>query len=179
MQKQLTTERLLIRPIIAEDHPHIFAGLSHPEVIKYYGVSYQTLEETQSQMDWYQSLVSEQKGLWWAMIDKADQSFLGALGLNDWDQQNRKAEFGLWLLPQYWGQGYIQEATPAIFKYAFAEMNLHRIEAFVESENQASQKALQRLGFRHEGCMREAEIKNGRFISIEIFAFFEAEFPNT
>ena len=173
MQKKLTTERLLIRPIIAEDHPHIFAGLSHPEVIKYYGVSYPTYEATQSQMDWYQSLESEQKGLWWAMLNKEDHRFLGALGLNDWDHQNRKAEFGLWLLPNHWGQGYIQEAAPAVFAYAFGEMNLHRIEAFVESGKQASSKALQRLGFKYEGCMQDAEIKNGDFISIEIFAFFE------
>ncbi|MEL7530934.1 MAG: GNAT family N-acetyltransferase [Bacteroidota bacterium] len=179
MENHFSTQRLLIRPIEAGDHPSVFAGLSHPEVIKYYGVSFESYEDTQSQMDWYRKLQEEKTGLWWAILDKADQSFLGALGLNDWEHQHRKAEFGLWLLPQHWGKGYIQEAAPVVLQYAFSAMKLHRIEAFVESQNLASQKAMRRLGFTHEGCMREVEYKNDRFISLEIFAFFEEDTPKT
>lgn len=173
MHPTFSTDRLLIQPIVAEDHPAIFAGLSHPDVIRYYGVSFDSFEATKGQMDWYAKIEKEQTGIWWAMIRQEDQAFLGAIGLNDWEHQHRKAEFGLWLLPDYWKQGYIQEAAPEIFAYAFKEMNLHRIEAFVESENQASQRAMQRLGFQYEGCMRDVEYKNDRFISLEIFAFFE------
>lgn len=172
------TPRLHIRPIEASDLASVFEGLSHPEVIRYYGVSYTSLEATKSQMDWYQKLVSEQSGIWWAICGRETLNFYGAYGLNNWEQQHRKAEFGLWLLPEHWRQGYIQEAVPPMLTYAFDEMKLHRIEAFVESENQASQKALQRLGFQHEGTMRDAEFKNGRFISLEIFAFFEEGPPN-
>lgn len=175
MLDTFTTDRLLIRPIIDEDYDSVFQGLSDPDVIKYYGVSYDSYEATKDQMDWYAKIKSEKTGIWWALVDRKDQSFVGAIGFNDWEQQHRKAEFGLWLLPAYWKQGYIQEATPKVFQYAFEEMKLHRIEAFVESENKASQTALTRLGFQHEGCMRDAEFKNGRFISIEVFAFFEEE----
>ena len=34
------TERLLIREIIDSDHENVFRGLSNPNVIKYYGVSF-------------------------------------------------------------------------------------------------------------------------------------------
>ncbi|MEL6591571.1 MAG: GNAT family N-acetyltransferase [Bacteroidota bacterium] len=173
MQPVFQTPRLHIRPIETSDIASVFAGLSHPEVIRYYGVSFTSLEATKSQMDWYQKLVTEQNGQWWAICGRESLDFFGAIGLNDWEKQHRKAEFGLWLLPKYWGKGYIQEAVPQMMRYAFEEMKLHRIEAFVESENQASQKALQRLGFQHEGTMRDAEVKNDRFISLEIFAFFE------
>ena len=46
----LNSERLLLRQIVQEDIHDIFKGLSHPEVIKYYGVSYQTLEDTKEQI---------------------------------------------------------------------------------------------------------------------------------
>jgi ribosomal-protein-alanine N-acetyltransferase len=42
----LRTERFILRRIGPADKPRVFEGLSHPEVIRYYGVSYGTLEET-------------------------------------------------------------------------------------------------------------------------------------
>ena len=96
--------------------------------------------------------------------------FLGAGGLNDWDQKNQKAEIGFWLLPESWGKGYMTEAMPAICNYAFNNMNIHRIEGFVESNNAGCKKALAKLSFEHEGRMLDCEIKDGNFISVDIYA---------
>ena len=52
----LKSERLILRQIRQDDIQNIFKGLSHPEVIAYYGVSYKSLEETQEQIDWYKNL---------------------------------------------------------------------------------------------------------------------------
>ena len=46
----LKTERLLLRQFADTDLENVFKGLSHPKVIKYYGVNYQTLEATKEQM---------------------------------------------------------------------------------------------------------------------------------
>ena len=59
----MNSERLLLRQIVQEDIHDIFKGLSHPEVIKYYGVSYKTLEETQEQIDWYKGLEENETGI--------------------------------------------------------------------------------------------------------------------
>lgn len=40
------TDRLLLRKIVNSDIGHIFKGLSDPDVIRYYGVSFMTLEGT-------------------------------------------------------------------------------------------------------------------------------------
>jgi [ribosomal protein S5]-alanine N-acetyltransferase len=67
------------------------------------------------------------------------------------------------------------EAIPLICKYGFEKLALHRIEGFVEPENLNSKKALDKLGFKHEGTMRDCEIKNGRFISLDIYAILNKE----
>ena len=51
----LKTERLLLRQFVDTDLENVFKGLSHPEIIKYYGVSYQTLEATKAQKVNFQS----------------------------------------------------------------------------------------------------------------------------
>ena len=49
---QLKTSRLLLRQIVKTDLQNIFDGLSHPEVVKYYGVRFDSLDETQEQLKW-------------------------------------------------------------------------------------------------------------------------------
>jgi ribosomal-protein-alanine N-acetyltransferase len=40
----------------------------------------------------------------------------------------------------------------------------------VESDNQNCKKVMEKLDFEHEGTMKDCEIKNGKFISIDIYA---------
>jgi len=167
---ELQTNRIYLRSITTEDQPLIFKGLSHPDVIKHYGVSFKTLEETKEQMDWFADLEANGKGIWWAICAQSDDAFLGAGGFNNLDIQNRKAEVGLWLLPEYWGNAYLRDAMPLMTRYAYEKLNLHRIEGFVESDNVKCKRAMAKVNFTNEGTMRDCEIKDGKLISIDIFA---------
>ncbi len=62
------------------------------------------------------------------------------------------------------------ETMPLIFNYAFNTIGLHRIEGFVETENTNCKKALAKLDFQLEGTMNDCEIKNGNFISLDIYS---------
>ncbi len=166
----LTTDRLTLRRFRQEDINMVFYGLSHPDVIKYYGVHFDTLEATQEQMNWFEGLETNRTGIWWAVCAAENGAFLGAGGFNNWSHEHRKAEIGFWLLPEHWGKGIMTEAMPLICQYGFGEMGLHRIEGFVESDNYLCKKALKKLEFTLEGTMVDCEVKNGRFISLDIYA---------
>lgn len=169
MKKEISsikTARFLLREIVESDIHHIYHGLSHPLIIKHYGVSYDSLEATKEQMAWYAS----PSQYWWAICSMDDQEFYGAGGLNDLSQAHKKAEIGLWLLPEAWGKGIMQEVMISICKYGFERLGLHRIEGFVESNNQNCKRAMAKLDFEHEGTMRDCEIKEGQFISVDIYA---------
>ena len=163
---EIKTNRLLLREIIDTDIENIFKGLSHPQVIIHYGVSYDSLEATKEQMSWF----AEPEQNWWAICSKDNATFYGAAGLNGISTEHKKAEIGLWLLPEFWGKGIMKEVMPLICEYGFSELGLHRIEGFVESENENCKKAMSKLDFEYEGTMRECEIKNGEFISLDIYA---------
>ena len=123
MNTTLKTSRVLLRPIMDSDIENIYSGLSHPEVIKYYGVSYNSLEETKEQMEWFK----EPQQLWWAICSLDNQTFYGAVGFNDINLHKKTAEIGLWLLPNFWGQGIMKEVLPHICNYGFKHLNLKRI----------------------------------------------------
>ena len=166
----LNSERLLLRQIVQEDIHDIFKGLSHPEVIKYYGVSYKTLEETQEQIDWYRGLEENETGIYWAICSVDNSTFYGVGGLNNLDKKNKKAEIGFWLLPDFWNKGFMKEAFPLICNFAYNSLNLHRIEGFVDSRNITCKKAIEKMGFIFEGSMRDCEIKDNQFLSVDIYS---------
>lgn len=166
----LETNRIVLRQITDADLPNIFKGLSNPEIVKHYAVSFHTEEETKEQMEWYADLEKNETGIWWAVCSKDDGRFLGAGGLCDVSKQHKKAEIGFWLLQENWGRGYMSEAMTLIHKHSFNEMGLHRIEGYVESGNFKCKKAIEKLQYTLEGTMRDCEFKNGKFISVDIYA---------
>lgn len=166
----IKTARLLLRQLQDSDLDNVFKGLSNPDIIKCYGISFDSLEATKEQMTWFSGLEKNETGIWWAVCSFDNKDFYGAGGLNNLNKEYKKAEIGFWLLPTFWGQGIMTEAMPLIVNYAFDNLGLHRIEGFVETENKNCKKALAKIKFAHEGTMQDCEIKNGKFISLDIYA---------
>lgn len=170
---EITTPRCTLRNIVSTDQQKVFEGLSHPEVTRYYGVSYDSLEATGAQMTFYQDLLQSGTGIWWAVRLEDGGGFAGACGFNNWVREHRRAEIGFWLLPAFQGSGLMNESASAILGYGFGVMKLHRVEAIVETGNNKSAALLSKLGFVHEGIRRECEIKGGRFIDLSYYALLE------
>ncbi len=167
---KIKTKRFLLRKFIESDLENVFKGLSDPEIIKYYGVSYQTLDATKEQMEFFANIEKDGTGIWWAICSLDNNTFYGAGGLNSLNKEHKKAEIGFWLLKEYWGQGIMTEVMPFICEFGFNNLGLHRIEGIVETENLNCKNAMKKLGFNLEGTMQDCEIKNGKFISLHIYA---------
>lgn len=173
---RFTTPRFILREIQQADIEAVYRGLSDPQVIRHYGVSFHSLEATQVQMDWYRELQEQSEGLWWGIcLAETPDELIGACGFNDWSIEHRHIELGYWLLPGFWRSGIMVECLPAIIQHAFTAMGVHRVEAVVEPENVASTRVLEKLGFIHEGTRRECELKQGRFLSLASYGLLVTE----
>jgi ribosomal-protein-alanine N-acetyltransferase len=170
MFPELSSNRFLLQQIIPSDQQFIFEGLSDPNVIEFYGVRFNSFEGTHEQMLFYDSLIKEGTGTWWKIVDIKSRERLGAIGFNNYQARHKKAEIGYWLLPSHWGKGIIGETLPIVLGYLRDQVLIHRVEALVEEGNERSCRALKKLGFIHEGLLRDYEIKNGKFISLHMYA---------
>jgi ribosomal-protein-alanine N-acetyltransferase len=164
------TSRFLLRQFNEMDLDIVFLGLSHPDVIKYYGVRYASQEDAKKQMSWFAELERNGTGIWWAVCSPDNSIFYGAGGINGLNNEHKKAEIGCWILPGYWGKGIMKEVMPVITGYGFNTMGLHRIEGLVETGNANCKKAMAKMDFIHEGTMIDCEIKDGKWISLDIYA---------
>lgn len=168
---QRQTSRYLLREIQQSDRAQIFAGLSNPRVIAHYGIAYETELAAQEQIDWYQSLLLGQTGYWWGICaPHSPQQLLGTCGLYEIDHYNQNADIGYWLLPEHWGLGIMHECLLSVLRFAFDELALHRVQAEIEPANIPSAKLIQKLGFQHEGRMRQVAKRENDFIDLDNYA---------
>jgi RimJ/RimL family protein N-acetyltransferase len=61
-----------------------------------------------------------------------------------------------------WGKGYGTEAMQLVLRYAFTELNLHRVTLDVFEYNPRAIKSYEKAGFKHEGRIREALLRDGK-----------------
>ena len=59
------------------------------------------------------------------------------------------AELGYWIAEEYWGQGLVVEASKAILKHAFDDLDISQIFASYRIENAQSKRVLEKLGFKY------------------------------
>jgi ribosomal-protein-alanine N-acetyltransferase len=78
-QVTLHTERLLLRPVESADQQKVFEGFSHPEVTRYFDITYPTFESTAVQMEWYANNRKENTGYAWVACDKHSKRIYGCL----------------------------------------------------------------------------------------------------
>jgi [ribosomal protein S5]-alanine N-acetyltransferase len=170
MFPELSSERFLLTQVQDSDLEFLFEGLGDEEAMPYNGVYFKTLEATKAQLEWYATHYKAGTGIYWKIVSKPTGESVGVISVYYYKKEHRKAELGYWLLPRFWKQGIASEVIPHIIDYWKKEKNLHRLEAFVEEENAASIALMEKLGFTHEGTMRECEWKFGRFIDLRIYA---------
>jgi len=88
---------------------------------------------------------------------------------------HRSGEVGYALRKDHWGQGLACEAAGVIVDFAFTTLGLHRVVAATGPENVASRAVLDRLGFRHEGRMRDHVFTNGAWRDSLLYAVLDHE----
>uniref|UniRef100_A0A7N0V620 N-acetyltransferase domain-containing protein n=1 Tax=Kalanchoe fedtschenkoi TaxID=63787 RepID=A0A7N0V620_KALFE len=87
-----------------------------------------------------------------------------------------RAEIGYGLGSKYWGKGIATSAVKIVVAESFKEQpHLRRIEAFVDVENVASQKVLEKAGFSKEGVLREYLILKGRVRNMVLFSILSTD----
>jgi ribosomal-protein-alanine N-acetyltransferase len=71
----------------------------------------------------------------------------------------------------WWGKGAVQEIRAAVLDFIFDEAGGHRAHGQVHARNVASIYNYQRLGFRHEGTLRQQRTLPGTGETVDLLLF--------
>jgi RimJ/RimL family protein N-acetyltransferase len=158
----LRTERLLLRPFAERDRDDIYALQSDAHVLRFWdSPPWTDPARAEVFLERSHRMAAEDDGLRVAIERADDGAFLGWCSLHDWNPTFRSVKTGYCLAQPAWGHGYATEATGALLDWAYAELDLNRVQAEVDTRNPESARVLEKLGFVLEGTMREDCIVDG------------------
>jgi len=110
------------------------------------------------------------------MIRRADDALIGAVTLDNIRRGPAQAgTLGYWIGAPHARQGYMLEALRAVVHFAFADLDLSRLEAACLPENAASRGVLEKAGFKYEGVAQSYLQINGRWRNHVLYACLRAD----
>ncbi|MBY4636935.1 GNAT family N-acetyltransferase [Sphingopyxis sp. XHP0097] len=147
----LTTDRLVLRQLVARDASALHATLSDPQVMHWWSSgAHGDLAETEAYIGF--NTARDAGHLCWA-ITLGDDVALGWVILRE--RRAGVAELGYILRRDKWGQGIAREALARVIEHGFSEIGYRRIYADTDPDNAGSIALLERLGFSREAHLRE------------------------
>jgi [ribosomal protein S5]-alanine N-acetyltransferase len=173
----VTTPRLVIRPLQLTDLADFHAYRSHPEVVRYQGFDVMNLAEAENFIREQANVPFGQPGEWGqhGIALKASGQLVGDCALKLDHAAPRQAEVGITISHLAQHHGYATEALSGLLTHLFGPLQLHRVVAITDAENQASARLLERCGFRREGHLVENIFFKGQWASEYLYAMLRRE----
>lgn len=110
-------------------------------------------------------------------IETLDGLYIGNVGLSCISWEDRRALFGIFIgEKKYWGKGYGTDATRAIVRFGFDQMNLNRIELQVLADNERGIHCYEKVGFVREGVMRQHRYREGRYVDMVFMSILRDDY---
>ena len=178
--REIRTERLLLRRYREDDLDRLFAIQSLPEVARYLYWEPRTRAQVEPALALriaQTRLEHDDDAVSLAVERLEDGLLIGDLTIFLRSLTHRQVEVGYVFHPDAGGHGYATEAARALVDLAFDDLDAHRVFACTDARNTASAALLRRLGFRQEAHFREAEIFKGAWGDELVFATLATEWP--
>jgi len=116
---------------------------------------------------WFEAAMKrpqEEKPLVIDMKDGENWRLIGNSSYFDFDWIARAAEVGIMIGDKtVWNQGYGTEVMSLLLRHGFETLNLNRVYLRVYVDNKRAIRTYEKVGFVHEGRMRQSVYKHGAY----------------
>jgi RimJ/RimL family protein N-acetyltransferase len=156
------TERLLIRSPMPGDGAELYAAVveSRRELEPWLPWVHQhkSVEDFEERARRGRAEFLWRSDLQMHLFFKETEILVGGSGLHRIDWSVPRFEVSYWCRTRFAGHGYITEAVRGIAAFAFDDLGARRVEIRCDSLNRRSASVAERVGFRFEGELRNAEL---------------------
>lgn len=144
----MKTKRLELRPLNDRELDMLLNRQTEPELIKAYGEMLLGCRSKPDARLWYTA--------WAATLP--DGTEVGDICFKGPPNENGETEIGYGIESAYRGKGYATEAVRAMCAWGFSMPGCYFIRAETEDGNSASERVLEKCGFRRIGVGREGNL---------------------
>lgn len=177
----LKTQRLILRKPKISDWKDIVEGLNDISVAE-------GLEEIshpyrkKDALTWIKKTIKnwekkKKEGYTFFIELKSEKKVIGGIGLHKIDKFVGNAGTGSWINKKYWRKGYVTEAKLAINEFAFNKLKLRKLYSYVDTDNKASNRTQEAIGYKLEGCLKEGSRPRatGKIKDVNVYGLFKRD----
>jgi RimJ/RimL family protein N-acetyltransferase len=125
---------------------------------------------------WFETVQRDPSRVIRAIRDAPDGPVLGTCQLHDLHPIHRTAELQIRIgAATARGRGVGTASVRRLLALAFGELDLHRVFVHVFTTNVPAIRLYQKIGFRHEGTLREAALIDDRRVDVQVMGILRAE----
>ena len=110
------------------------------------------------------------------MVETLEGEPVGTISTHNCDPRNGTFSYGLDIAREHRRKGFASEAIMMVLRYYFEELRYQKVTTAVHSNNPASIKLHERLGYQLEGTHRRMMFTQGAFIDVLWFGLTVEEF---
>ncbi len=171
--EEINDKNLYLRKISKDDSLFLFESLNDKRTTNYLSLGpLQSLERSKRLVKGY--LKSWDKYLQFNYIielrERNKSKKIGSVSVWNISWYHRRADIGIWILPEYWNKGIGKRALTLIKNVTFFHLYFHRIEAHIALDNERSIKLFKNAEFLEEGILREYLSLNGKYYDAILLA---------
>ena len=166
---------IVLRPPASDDLDGLCAAAADGEIWKNPFTSFPSIEEMSIYL---QNLIKhDNTSLPFIIVDKHLKIIVGTTRFFNIDQQNYRVEIGhTWIAESYRRSSVNTEAKFLMLQYAFEKLNCIAVEIRTDVLNQVSRKAIERIGGKQDGILRNHKImRNGRIRDTVCYSIIKEE----
>lgn len=148
---------------------------------KYEPINYDvasTLRYYSALLDAEQNMISEGNLIRYYFLEKRSPfNIVGTASFRKFERSEhiRSCILGYKIAPSFRRKGYAYEALSLLCPLVIENESIHRINAYVMTQNPASYKLLEKLGFSREGILRRSLMLNGEWNDEYAYSLLEDE----
>ena len=173
---ELHGKKVILRAIEEEDL-EMFRELTNSPDFEKLIVGWSFPVSKKDQLEWFSNCHNGLNRLRYTIVTEEDGP-VGMIGLRDIDWKNGVASgLGMRIAKQELRtKGLATDAWMTLLRYAFEELRLNRINGSALDYNSISQHVCKKVGFKEEGCQRQAVFKNGSFHDVILFGCLKSDY---
>lgn len=160
---QIVGQSVALRRPRPDDLAGVVRWYRDPEIARL--TRYQTRQMTQSEVErFFQVRMLAQDALAYTIVEIPQWRQIGFTTFSSLDPDNGSVLFHITIGERdAWGRGLGTETTSLMLAHAFERLALHRVGLTVFSYNVRAIRAYEKAGFRIEGRLRDAIVRDGRY----------------
>lgn len=129
----------------------------------------------EAQLAWFYSLAGDKVRAYY-VVEDTQGGFVGMIRTDERDALNRSIRVGADVAPALRGQGWGKAIYVMLLKWCFDYLNCHRVWLCVLDINTPARALYEKMGFKVEGCYRDAFFRDGRYINEIVMSVLEDEY---